>query len=54
MVVYSLIPALQRQMLEGFCESFCGLDIEFQDSHSYTEKPCLGGKKKIQATSRPK
>jgi hypothetical protein len=37
-----LIPAHGRQRQEDFrVQSQPGLQTEFQDSHGYTEKPCL-------------
>jgi hypothetical protein len=42
-----LIPALGRQRQADFwVRGQPGLQSEFQDSHGYTEKPCLGEKKK--------
>jgi hypothetical protein len=42
-----LIPELGRQRQADFrVRGQPGLQSEFQDSQDYTEKPCLGGKKK--------
>jgi hypothetical protein len=44
-----LIPALGRQRQADFwVRGQPGLQSEFQDSQSYTEKPCLEKKKKQQ------
>jgi hypothetical protein len=43
-----LIPALGRQRQADFwVQDQPGLQSEFQDSQGYTEKPCLGKKKKL-------
>jgi hypothetical protein len=43
-----LIPALRRQRQADFrVQGQPGLQSEFQDSQGYTEKPCLGKKKKV-------
>jgi hypothetical protein len=43
-----LIPALGRQRQADFCvRGQPGLQSEFQDSQSYTEKPCLEKPKKF-------
>jgi hypothetical protein len=43
----SLIPALGRQRQADFwVQGQRGLQSEFQDSQGYTEKPCLGKKRK--------
>jgi hypothetical protein len=43
-----LIPALGRQRQADFwVRGQPGLQSEFQDSQGYTEKPCLGGKKRF-------
>jgi hypothetical protein len=48
-----LIPALGRQRQPDFwVQVQPGIQSEFQDSQGYTEKPCLGKKKKKKARHR--
>jgi hypothetical protein len=48
-----LIPALGRQRQADFwVRGQPGLQSEFQDSQSYTEKPCLKKKNKQQQKKR--
>jgi hypothetical protein len=54
-MVAPLIPALGRQRQADFSvRGQPGLQSEFQDSQGYTEKPCLGKKKKKNPTTTKK
>jgi hypothetical protein len=50
-----LIPALGRQReVDFWVQGQPGLQSEFQDSQGYTEKPCLGKKKRKEKKRKEK